>query len=51
MGENVGVFSNQAINIGFVGRFTRDPLSERELNILNSLIDCGIAKGFSDIKF
>lgn len=44
-GENVGDFTNQAINIGLIGTFQVDPPTENVLQVLDNLIDCGIASG------
>lgn len=48
IGENVERFTNQAINIGFLGTFNRDPPSERVTALINSLIECGISEGALD---
>lgn len=45
VGENVENFTNQAINIAYLGRFAVDPPSERATELLDSLIACGIAQG------
>lgn len=44
-GENVGAFNNQAINVGYIGRFVhRQPTPEARA-VLHSLIECGISEG------
>lgn len=45
LGENVGGFSNQAINIGFIGTFAQEPLTPRGLELLDEVIACGISIG------
>lgn len=44
-GENVGDFSNQAINVGYIGRFNNARPTESAAALLNNLIDCGISQG------
>lgn len=44
-GQNVEGFNNQAINIGYVGRFTQDRPSAEAVALLESLITCGISQG------
>lgn len=41
-GENVGLFSNQAINIGYIGNYRQAPPAGVEADLLDSLIQCGI---------
>lgn len=43
MGQNVGGFTNQAINIGYIGRFVNDRPSEEAAQHLESLLECGIS--------
>lgn len=45
LGENVGGFSNQAINVGFIGTFNQNPITEGGLVALDALIACGISAG------
>jgi N-acetylmuramoyl-L-alanine amidase len=45
-GENVGDFNNQAINIGFIGNFQNRQPADNTREILNRLIQCGIAQGY-----
>lgn len=51
-GQNLGLFTNQAVNIAYIGNFDgRQPnLSSRRL--LDSIISCGITAGHlrSDVK-
>lgn len=44
-GENVGDFSNQAINVGFIGNFRDRQPADETRGILNRLIQCGISEG------
>lgn len=44
-GQNVGLFTNQAINLGLIGTFQRDPPSENVVAILDDFIACGISQG------
>ena len=45
LGENVGRFTNQAINVGFIGRYQgANRPTANATNVLNDLIDCGIAE-------
>lgn len=44
-GVNVGAFSNQAINIGFIGGFSTQSPSVNATNHVNSIIECGISQG------
>lgn len=43
MGENVEGFSNQAINIGYIGRFNDAPPSAEAAALLDQLVECGIS--------
>lgn len=42
MGQNVDAFSNQAINVGYIGTFAQNPPTAETQALLNTLIDCGI---------
>lgn len=44
-GQNVEGFSNQAINVGYIGRFTTDRPSAEQIALLESLITCGTSTG------
>lgn len=44
-GENVGGFTNQAINVGLIGTFQVDPPTDDVLEVLDNLIACGISQG------
>lgn len=44
MGENVEGFSNQAINIGYIGRFNDAAPNAEAAALLDQLVDCGIAE-------
>ena len=41
-GVNVGQYSNQAINVGFIGSFQQNRPSAEALELLESLIGCGV---------
>ncbi|CRL05860.1 CLUMA_CG019133, isoform A [Clunio marinus] len=43
MGENIGQFTNQAINIGYIGTFTDELPAENIAAHLDSLINCGVS--------
>lgn len=45
LGENIRAFTNQAINIGFIGPFRIQQPSYNVTNALNELINCGISLG------
>lgn len=45
LGENIKAFTNQAINIGFIGPFRTQPPSINVTNALEELISCGISLG------
>jgi len=45
IGENVEAFTNQAISVGLAGRFLQTHLSDEGMEVLNSLIECGISEG------
>lgn len=44
-GANVERFSNQAINIGYIGRFNNDRPTAEAAALLDSLVACGISAG------
>jgi hypothetical protein len=44
MGENVEGFSNQAINIGYIGRFNDAAPNAEAAALLDQLVNCGIAE-------
>lgn len=44
MGENVEGFNNQAINVGYIGSYTQNPPSAATIELLESLIACGISE-------
>lgn len=48
MGENVGDYNNQAINVGFLGTFHQDMPGSETTETFNQFIECGIAQGFLD---
>lgn len=43
-GENVGDFTNQAINIGLIGPFLSNSPTETDLELIDSLIACGLSQ-------
>lgn len=43
-GQNVEDFSNQAINIGYIGSFVNGRPSESAAALLESLIECGVSQ-------
>lgn len=45
LGQNVELFTNQAINVGFIGMFANSSPSDAQLALLNSLVDCGLSAG------
>ena len=45
LGENIELFTNQAINIGFLGTFAVEPPSEAASELFDALIACGISQG------
>lgn len=45
LGQNVGQFSNQAINVGFLGRFVDETPSAEALEAFESLVGCGVSEG------
>jgi peptidoglycan recognition protein len=44
-GQSLGAFSNQAVNIGYIGNFDGRQPSLRSRELLDTLIQCGITAG------
>lgn len=48
LGENVGEYNNQAINVGFLGSFQQNMPGDLNTETFNRFLDCGIQQGFLD---
>lgn len=45
LGQNIDQFTNQAINIGYIGTFATTTPAESAAALLDSLVNCGVSAG------